>query len=69
MLFRSELKVVVPQPGMDLESLSAFPAAQRFVQPMDGPCLVENTQWAVNWCLSHPQWRLSLQMHKTVGIR
>lgn len=65
----NELKVVVPQPGMDLDSLSTFPAAQRFVQPMDGPCLAENTQWAVDWCLRHPQWRLSLQMHKAAGIR
>lgn len=65
----NELKVVVPQPGMDLDSLSAFPSAHRFVQPMDGPCLAENTQWAVKWCLRHPQWRLSLQMHKVAGIR
>jgi organic radical activating enzyme len=36
---------------------------------MDGPDLIENTARAVDYCLSHPQWRLSLQTHKTLGIR
>ena len=45
-------------------------AFERFsLQPMDGPDVIENTARAVDYCLRHPQWRLSLQTHKTLGIR
>ena len=63
-----ELKVVVPQP-FDFEYLSALKFEHRFVQPMDGPSRLENTQFAIDWCLLHPEWRLSVQTHKVVGIR
>jgi 7-carboxy-7-deazaguanine synthase len=39
------------------------------VQPMDGPLRAEHTAWAVQWCLDHPRWKLSVQTHKTLGIR
>ena len=63
-----ELKVVVPQP-FDFEYLSALEFEHRFVQPMDGPSRLENTQFAIDWCLQNPQWRLSVQTHKVIGIR
>jgi 7-carboxy-7-deazaguanine synthase (Cx14CxxC type) len=65
----NELKVVVPQTGLDLSDLERLPFTHRFVQPMDGPLCTANTQWAIQWCLRHPQWRLSLQIHKFIGIR
>ena len=37
--------------------------------PMDGPDVTENTARTIDYCLQHPQWRLSLQTHKTLGIR
>ena len=40
-----------------------------FVQPMDGPDRARNTQLAIDWCLQHPEWRLSVQTHKVDGIR
>ena len=64
----NELKVVVPQPGIDLTALGSLKFDHYFVQPMDGDHLVENTRWAVDWCLRNPQWRLSIQTHKVVGI-
>ena len=64
-----ELKVVVPQPGIDLAALEVLPFASRRVQPMDGPQVQANTAWAVQWCLDHPGWSLSLQTHKLLGIR
>ncbi len=64
-----EIKVVVPQEGIDLEALGKLAFKHRFVQPMDGPNLAENTAWAIDWCLAHPQWRLSVQTHKALGIR
>ena len=65
-----ELKVVWPQPGLDLETLHAeSDFAHRFLQPMDGPAQLENTALCIDTCLRHPAWRLSLQTHKLTGIR
>ena len=64
-----ELKVVVPQPGLDLAALEQLDFTHLSVQPMDGPDLAANTALAVQHCLDHPRWRLSVQTHKVVGIR
>lgn len=64
-----ELKVVVPQPGLDLLALGQLPFVHLRVQPMDGPELAHNTAWAVQWCLDHPRWKLSVQTHKVLDIR
>lgn len=64
-----ELKVVVPQPRLDLLALGELPFVHLRVQPMDGPDLARNTAWAVQWCLDHPRWKLSVQTHKVLGIR
>ena len=63
-----ELKLVYPQPGLDPAQLAGLAFAHYFLQPMDGPARAENTQAAVAYCLDHPQWRLSVQTHKMVGI-
>jgi organic radical activating enzyme len=36
---------------------------------MDGPNVAANTQRAIEYCLKHPKWNLSLQTHKALGIR
>lgn len=64
-----ELKVVVPQPGLDLDALIGLNFDRHLLQPMDGPLLKENTQWAIEYCMRDPRWRLSVQTHKMVGIR
>lgn len=64
-----ELKVVVPQPGMDLDELASMRFDHHLLQPMDGPLLKGNTQWAIEHCMRDPRWRLSLQTHKMIGIR
>lgn len=63
-----EMKVVVPQIGIDLAGLSTLSFTHRFVQPMDGPDQAINARSAVDLCLANPQWRLSLQTHKMLGI-
>ncbi len=64
-----ELKLVYPQAGAAPEDFAGL-AFERFsLQPMDGPDVTANTARAIDYCLSHPQWRLSLQTHKTIGIR
>jgi 7-carboxy-7-deazaguanine synthase len=64
-----ELKLIYPQPDASPENFADL-AFERFsLQPMDGPDIAQNTARAVDYCLRHPQWRLSLQTHKTLGIR
>ena len=65
----NELKLVYPQPSAEPEVFANAEFEQFYLQPMDGPELEENTQLALEYCLAHPQWKLSLQTHKLVGIR
>jgi len=64
----NELKLVVPQEGIDPDALLGLDFDHFFVQPMDGPYRDQNAEWAINYCLSHPAWRLSQQTHKYLGI-
>jgi 7-carboxy-7-deazaguanine synthase (Cx14CxxC type) len=63
-----ELKLVYPQEGADPEQYRGLSFRHFFLQPMDGPDLAGNTERAVRYCLQHPEWRLSLQTHKMLGI-
>jgi 7-carboxy-7-deazaguanine synthase len=63
-----ELKMVFPQANVDPREFEGLDFRHFFVQPMDGPDRVRNTQLAVDYCLEHPRWRLSLQTHKFLGI-
>jgi 7-carboxy-7-deazaguanine synthase len=63
-----ELKIVFPQEGLEPASLAQLDFRHFFLQPMDGPVRTRNTELATRYCLEHPQWRLSLQTHKLLGI-
>jgi 7-carboxy-7-deazaguanine synthase (Cx14CxxC type) len=63
-----ELKLVYPQTGLDPADLLCLLFDHFWLQPMDGPDRIANTATAIAYCLSHPRWRLSVQMHKFVGI-
>jgi len=63
-----DLKLVYPQVGAEPERFEALDFAHFLLQPMDGPDRVANTDAAVKYCLTHPQWHLSLQTHKYIGI-
>ncbi len=64
----TELKLVFPQPGAMPEQFAKLDFQHFFLQPMDGLERKHNTQQAIDYCLAHPQWRLSVQTHKVVGI-
>lgn len=64
-----ELKLVYPQPDAPPERFESLAFDHFFLQPMDGPMIEENTRRAVDYCLAHPRWRLSVQTHKALGIR
>ncbi len=63
-----ELKLVYPQAGLDPATVVGWVFEHRYLQPMDGPSVAENTAAAVVYCKANPQWRLSLQTHKLLGI-
>ena len=65
-----ELKLVYPQsePEAQPERFVDLAFEYFFLQPLDGPDREAHTRAAVAWCLAHPQWRLSLQAHKLLGI-
>jgi 7-carboxy-7-deazaguanine synthase len=63
-----ELKLVFPQEKARPELFEGLDFKFFLLQPMDGPAQHQNTQLATQYCLDHPQWRLSLQTHKIIGI-
>jgi 7-carboxy-7-deazaguanine synthase (Cx14CxxC type) len=65
----NEMKLVFPQAGAPPEAFADLEFERFSLQPMDGPQLADNTADAIDYCLRHPQWRLSVQTHKTLGLR
>jgi 7-carboxy-7-deazaguanine synthase len=65
----SELKLVFPQAEAKPEEFTGLEFEHFFLQPMDGPNQILNVALATKYCMEHPQWRLSLQTHKLLGIR
>jgi len=63
-----ELKLVYPQAEAPPERFAGLDFAHFFLQPLDGPLRHAHTQQAIGYCMAHPQWRLSLQTHKWLGI-
>ena len=63
-----ELKLVFPQARGDPGRYLDFDFKYFFLQPMDGPDRERHTRLALEYCLEHPEWRLSLQTHKMLGI-
>jgi 7-carboxy-7-deazaguanine synthase len=64
----NELKLIYPQEGASPERYADLAFDHFFLQPMDSPQKETNTRAATEYCLKHPQWRLSLQTHKLIGI-
>jgi 7-carboxy-7-deazaguanine synthase len=64
----NELKLVFPQAGAEPAKFEHLTFDHFFLQPMDGPDRDANTAAALQYCLAHPRWRLSLQTHKLLGI-
>jgi len=67
-LHGDELKLVYPQAGAPPEAFAGLDFHEFYLQPMDGADFERNLAATVDYCLQHPQWRLSLQVHKVAGI-
>lgn len=63
-----ECKVVFPQDGLDPVDFEDLDFDHLLLSPMDGPDVAAATAAAIEYCLAHPRWRLSLQTHKMLGI-
>jgi 7-carboxy-7-deazaguanine synthase (Cx14CxxC type) len=64
-----ELKLVYPQPEAPPELFANLAFRHFLLQPMDGPDVAAHTAAAIDYCLGHPRWRLSVQTHKVLGLR
>lgn len=65
----SELKLVYPQEENKPEDFEDLDFTYFYLQPKDDENKDLNTLAAVNYCLMNPQWRLSLQTHKLLGLK
>jgi 7-carboxy-7-deazaguanine synthase len=65
----AELKLVYPQDLARPDRFEGLDFERFWLQPMDGPDQAANTEAALEYCLTHPQWRLSVQTHKYIGVR
>ena len=64
-----ELKLVWPQAATDIDEVERWDFANRLIQPLDDPNAAANMQAAIDLVMARPQWRLSLQTHKYLGLR
>ena len=66
----SELKLVYPQLESEMapENFASFNATYRYLQPLDNMYQEQNTRLAKEYCLTHPDWKVSIQTHKILGI-
>ncbi|EIJ33083.1 7-carboxy-7-deazaguanine synthase [Thiothrix nivea] len=64
----NELKLVYPQPLAMPERFAELDFGHFYLQAMDGSQQAQNTQTAIAYCMQHPQWKLSVQTHKLLGI-
>jgi 7-carboxy-7-deazaguanine synthase len=63
-----ELKLVWPQLGSDVAAMEGWDFANRLIQPMDDARGEANVRAAVDFAMTNPRWRLSLQTHKLLGL-
>jgi len=64
----NELKLVFPQTGADPELYESLTFDHFFLQPMDGPALEKNVDLTIEYSRARPQWQVSIQTHKYLGI-
>ena len=67
----SELKLVYPQPEEEMHprNFDHFEVTHRYLQPLYDDDVLEHRAAAVQFCLQNPEWRLSIQMQKILGVR
>lgn len=64
-----ELKLVYPQSTVNPKDLEYYPAEIKWLSPMDGPNLEENTKAVIDYVMKDPRWRMNVQTHKMIGVK
>ena len=65
----SEVKVVYPQKNLNPDNFNVLDFKNFYIQPMDSENYEDNVSQSVKFCMQNPNWKLSLQTHKILGIR
>ena len=65
----SEVKVVYPQKNLNPDNFNVLDFKNFYIQPMDSENYEDNVSKSVKYCMQNPNWKLSLQTHKILGIR
>lgn len=65
----SEVKVVYPQKNLNPDNFNILDFKNFYIQPMDSENYEDNVSQSVKYCMQNPNWKLSLQTHKILGIR
>lgn len=66
-----ELKLVFPQKENQPEDFAKLNFKHFYLQPLDSHNPEENTDnlnACIDYCLQNPQWKISLQTHKILGV-
>jgi 7-carboxy-7-deazaguanine synthase (Cx14CxxC type) len=63
-----ELKLVWPQEGVDPSEFESWDFANFLIQPMDCDAREQAFDAAIRLVMDRPNWRLSLQTHKLLGL-
>jgi 7-carboxy-7-deazaguanine synthase (Cx14CxxC type) len=64
-----EIKIIVPQKGIDPKDFENLNYTHFFVQAMESPQWDDNIKYAVNYAMKNPKWNLSIQTHKYIGVK
>lgn len=64
----NEIKIVIPQKGIDPKDFESLDFDHKYVQAMESDSWDENIQHTIQYVLDNPQWKLSVQTHKYLGI-
>ena len=62
------LKLVWPQP-FNLPEIEALPFQEFYLQPKHDENIEQNMRECFELCLQRPIWKISLQLHKFIGVR
>lgn len=63
-----EIKIVIPQEGIEPSRFEDLDYAHQYVQAMESDDWQKNIDYAVAYVMANPKWKLSVQTHKYMGI-
>lgn len=65
----NELKLLFPLAKLAPDKLASLNFDYFFLQAIDQESISNHLAETIQYCMTHPQWRLSLQTHKIIGLK